>query len=479
MCKITVVGLGPGDEKFLTTEAVEFLKKCENFFIRTEKHPTNKYIKKLGINYKTFDYLYEKAATFDDVYQNIVDVLIEEAKENDVVYGVPGNPFVAEKTVEILRDKYKNIEYIYGVSFVDVVLTSLKIDPVNGMTVVDALNIKHISNDVNNIIIQVYNQMVAANVKVQLSKYYDDNQEIYIVKSAGIKDQEEIKKIFLWELDHYDIFDHLTTLVIKPVAEDIRRKGFEDLVDIMKVLRGENGCPWDRKQTHESLRKYLIEEAYEVLETIDNEDSGHLEEELGDLLLQIVFHGLIEEEMGYFNLTDVTNGITEKLIRRHPHVFGDLKANSADEVEIIWNGVKQEENNQSYSDRMRSLSKSNPALIRAYKIQNIAREIGFDWDDVNPAIEKIKEELNEVIVEIENNRIYNYEEELGDLLFAVVNAIRLLKLDPEIALDKTISKFINRFYDIEFSELAEKKGIKKMTLEEMDLLWEKAKKKKK
>jgi len=128
MYKITVVGLGPGDEKFLTIEAIEFLKKCENLFIRTEEHPTNQYLRNLGIGYKTFDYLYEEAETFEDVYENIVDVLIKEAEVDDVVYGVPGNPFIAERTVEILRDKYQNIEYIYGVSFVDVVLTSLKID---------------------------------------------------------------------------------------------------------------------------------------------------------------------------------------------------------------------------------------------------------------------------------------------------------------------------------------------------------------
>lgn len=477
MCKITVVGLGPGDEKFLTVEAVEFLKKCENLFIRTEKHPTNKYIKNLGIDYKTFDNLYEEAETFEDVYNDIADVLIEEAKKRDVVYGVPGNPFVAERTVEILQDKYDDLEFIYGVSFVDVVFTSLKIDPVNGMAVVDALNMKHISNDVYNIIIQVYNQMVAASVKVHLSEYYDDDQEIYVVKSAGIRDQEVIKKVFLWELDHYDVFDHLTTLVIEPVSEDVRRKGFGDLVDVMKVLRGEDGCPWDRKQTHESLKKYLLEEAYEVLETIDGEDSEHLEEELGDLLLQIVFHGLIEEEMGYFNLTDVTDKITEKLIRRHPHVFGELEADTPDKVETIWNGVKQKENDQSYSDRMKSLSKSSPALIRASKVQSIAREIGFDWDDVTPAIEKVKEELNEVIFEMKNSRTDKYEEELGDLLFAVVNVVRLSKLDPEIALDRTINKFIKRFKHIEFSDLSKEKGIKKMKLEEMDALWEEAKKK--
>ncbi|MBN2259375.1 MAG: nucleoside triphosphate pyrophosphohydrolase [Clostridiales bacterium] len=476
MNKITVVGLGPGDSKYLTMEAIEVLNQPARLLLRTEKHPTVEYLREKGIDFMTFDDLYETCQTFDEVYEKIAYYLLEEVKLTPVIYAVPGNPFVAERTVELLKERYENIEYIYGVSFIDVVLTVLRIDPVNGLAVVDGLNIKKISNDTNNIIIQVYNKMVAADVKYKLSEYYEDEQEIYIVKSAGIKNQEFIKKVCLWELDHEDIFDHLTTLVIEPVEEGKRRKSYDDLIEVMRVLRSEDGCPWDRKQTHETLRTNLIEEAYEVLEAIDNGDSELLEEELGDLLLQVVFHGLIEEEMGYFNLVDVTHHITEKLIRRHPHVFGELAAETAEDVEIIWNGVKKNEKNQTYAERMESVSKSSPSLIRAYKIQNIAREIGFDWDDVYPAIDKVKEELAEIIAEIEALRIGQYENELGDLLFAVVNVARLLKIDPEIALDKTNQKFTKRFKYIEESALAKQKGLDKMSLQEMDFLWEEAKK---
>ena len=476
MNRITIVGLGPGDSEYLTMNAINVLKKSEKVFIRTEKHPTNEYLKSLGIEYETFDVVYESSETFDDVYEEIVNKLIFYAKEDPITYAVPGNPFVAEKTVELLIEKYENIEFVYGVSFIDAVISVLKLDPVKGLSVIDALSLHDISNRNHNMIIQVYNQMVAANLKTQLSRYYSDDQEVYIIKSAGVKAYESVIKRKLWELDHYNDYDHLTTLVIYPVEENLRLKNMDDLVEIMRVLRGDNGCPWDRKQTHKSLKKYLIEETYEVFEAIDKEDSKLLEEELGDLLLQIVFHGLIEEEMGYFNLDDITNSICEKLIRRHPHVFGNLSANTPEEVEKIWNAVKKEEKSKDYSSRMNEISKSSPVLFRAMRVQKIAKEVGFDWDDAIPAINKIHEEIKELQEAIDENEVPHIEEELGDLFFAVVNVARLLKVDSEIALDKSTSKFIKRFNYIEYSQKAKDKGLRELSLEEMELLWEKSKK---
>ena len=477
MKKITVVGLGPGNPDFLTVKAIEKLKTAQTLYIRTEKHPTNHYLKSLGIEYETFDSLYESEETFDDVYQKIVDELIAQAADKPITYAIPGNPFVAERTVELLQEQYEDLEFIYGVSFIDAVLTVLKIDPVNGLAVGDALSLKELSNQNYNMIIKVYNKMVVANLKIELSRYYEDDQEVVIVKSAGIESQEEMFVRKLWEIDHYDDYDHLTTFVIYPVEESMRRKKFDDLVQIMRTLRGDEGCPWDRKQTHQSLRKYLLEEAYEVLEAIDLEDSVLLEEELGDVLLQIVFHGLIEEEMGYFNLDDVTNTLSQKLIRRHPHIFGNETADSPEEVEKIWAGVKQEEKPMEYSERMNSITKSSPGLFRAAKVQKIAREVGFDWDDVYPALDKVLEELDELKVEIQEENREKIEEELGDLIFAVVNVARLLKLDSELALNLTIKKFINRFAFIEHSESAKNKGIENLTLAEMDNIWEESKNK--
>ncbi len=475
MNKITVIGLGPGDSRFLTVEALEHLKNGKRLFIRTEKHPTNEHLKSLGIEFETFDELYESAQTFESVYEQIVDRLLLAAIDQPINYAVPGNPFVAEKTVELLKEKSEDIDFIYGVSFIDAVLSLLKLDPVDGFNIVDGLNIQRISNQTNNLVIQVYNKMVAADVKYKLSRFYPDDHELLVVQSAGVIDQEKVITRALCDLDRMDDYDHLTSLLVPPVKEDLRLKDFEDLVQIMQVLRGEDGCPWDRKQTHESLKKNLIEEAYEVLEAIDQNDSEHLEEELGDLLLQVVFHGLIEEETGYFNLDDVTHGLCEKLIRRHPHIFGDKVAQTPEDVEKIWNHVKSEEKTLGYTDRMNELSKSFPALIRAAKIQKIAREVGFDWDDVNPALDKVREEYSELIVEIENQDKKNMENELGDLLFAVVNVARFLKIDPEIALDLTIQKFVKRFSYIESSELALSRGMGSMSLEEMDLIWEESK----
>jgi len=476
MNKITVVGLGPGDKNYLTVESIDTLKSGKKIFIRTEQHPVNKYLKDIGIKYETFDYFYEQEETFDSVYEKIVEELINQAKNEDIIYAVPGNPFVAERTVELLKDKYKNIEFIYGVSFIDAVLTFLKLDPINGLCIIDGLNIKSISNIQHNIIIQVYNNLVASDVKYKLSGIYGDDQEIYIIKSAGIKDKEKMIKVKLSDLDSYEDYDHLTSLYIKPVKEERRRKEFSDLVELMKVLRGENGCPWDRIQTHESIKKGLIEEAYEVVDAIENNDTDLLEEELGDLLLQIIFHSLIEEEMGYFDIKDVTNSIYEKLIRRHPHVFDNLNVNSAEEVEDIWIESKQNEKDLEYFERMEGVSKYFPALIRAYKVQNIAKEVGFDWDDIKPAIEKVKEETREMELEINNNNLENFEEELGDLLFSIVNISRYFNVCPEVSLTKSIKKFIERFTYIEKSNIARHKGLKNMSLNEMDILWEKSKK---
>lgn len=475
MHEITIVGLGPGDPRFLTLEALNHLKKADRLILRTQKHPTVDYLKEEGIGFTTCDDLYESAETFEEVYEGIVNHLIESAGEGPVTYAVPGNPFVAERTVELLQERVEALRFVYGVSFIDAVLTLIRKDPVEGLHIVDALDPGRIHNQTTNMVIQVYNQMVAADVKWHLAGLYPDDHVIHVVQAAGVQGVEKVTRRALSELDRHDDYDHLTSLVIPPVEADQRRMDFEDLVGIMKTLRGENGCPWDRKQTHESLKRHLIEEAYEVIEAIDEGDSGHLEEELGDLMLQIVFHGLIEEESGYFDLTDVTDGISRKLLRRHPHVFGDATAANAEEVESIWASVKAEEKEDGHSERMAAQSKAFPALIRAAKVQKIAREVGFDWDDVHPAMEKVSEEFGELQEEIRRTDMERTESELGDLLFAVVNVARLLKIDPEIALDQTIQKFINRFRYIEASPAARDRGLEALSLEEMDRIWEESK----
>jgi tetrapyrrole methylase family protein/MazG family protein len=226
------------------------------------------------------------------------------------------------------------------------------------------------------------------------------------------------------------------------------------------------------------LRQYLIEEAYEVVETIDNDDLTALEEELGDVLLQVVFHSEIAAENGYFDITDVISGICRKLIHRHPHVFGDVSVADADEVVSNWEQIKREEKAiESVTDAMKQLPMALPATLRAYKTQKKAAAVGFDWPDVEGAFEKIHEEVNELLEEmqVEHPDPEKLAGEIGDLIFAVINVSRFLKINPEMALNRTTEKFIRRFQAIEESEPAKARGLENLSLNEMDNLWNRAK----
>lgn len=251
--------------------------------------------------------------------------------------------------------------------------------------------------------------------------------------------------------------------------------GFEDLLRIMDILRGEGGCPWDREQTHESIRKNFIEEVYEACEAIDLKDNTLLCEELGDVLLQVVFHADMAEDEGAFDINDVCDGVCRKLILRHPHIFGDTKAGTSAEVLDNWEAIKRIEKGQkTYSDSIRQVAKSLPALMYAEKVQKKAKKAGFDWPDISGALDKIDEEKAELVRAMHGDG--DVADELGDLLFAVVNTARFLDVDPEEALERASAKFVGRFCRME--ELAGEQGLDGMSLEEMDRLWDRAKKEK-
>ncbi len=251
--------------------------------------------------------------------------------------------------------------------------------------------------------------------------------------------------------------------------QDIDEK-FSRLVQIMARLRGEDGCPWDRQQTHKSLRQHLIEEAYEVLETIDEERYDELPGELGDLLLQVVFHAQMAEEAGLFTINDVVDSINEKLIRRHPHVFGDAEINTAEEQVVHWEQSKiKKEGKKSAID---GVPRALPALLRAYRMQNKAATMGFDWADIGPVWEKVEEEMKELRQAAESGNKEDIEEELGDLLFSIVNLSRFLKVNPEDALRRTIEKFYRRFQQVEKEFEKREKPMTEATLDEMDKVWD-------
>ena len=245
------------------------------------------------------------------------------------------------------------------------------------------------------------------------------------------------------------------------------------LVEVMKRLRSEHGCPWDREQTHETLKPYLLEEAYEVLNAIDSKDDTHLMEELGDLLLQIVFHAQLAAEEGRFTIDDVARSIVNKLVRRHPHVFSDVKVKNAQEVLKNWEQIKKDEGKKSVLD---GVPEHLPALLKARRVQEKAKRVGFDWDSVDGVVEKLVEEIKELIEAVAKDKVKDAEEEFGDILFSLVNISRFLGIDAEDSLRKTINKFMKRFYYIE--EKVKKKGNKPLgdhTLKELDGLWEEAK----
>ncbi len=250
-----------------------------------------------------------------------------------------------------------------------------------------------------------------------------------------------------------------------------------DLLEIMKRLRADDGCPWDRVQTHQSIKRSMIEEAYEAIEALDNNDDKMFANELGDVLMQVVFHARIAEERGAFNFNDVVNEICTKLIERHTHVFGDDKAGDESEALDAWEKNKKKEKGlKSYSDALVDVPKNFPALIRAEKVQKKAKSAGFDWENVDGAIDKIYEELDEVKSAMKSDNEEKINEEFGDLLFAVVNMGRFLKVDPETSLTDATNKFINRF--IKMEKLAEGKNMKldELSLSELDDLWEEVKK---
>ncbi len=250
-------------------------------------------------------------------------------------------------------------------------------------------------------------------------------------------------------------------------------KEFDDFVNIVKRLRKD--CPWDRIQTHLSLRRCLLEETYEVLESIDENNMPELKKELGDILLQVIFHSIIANENNDFDLADVINSVQKKLVERHPHVFGDLKVEDSDEVKKNWELLKKKEGRKSVIE---GIPEQLPALLKAYRIQEKASKVGFDWKEEDPVFDKITEELQELRENVNNGKpLKDIEDEMGDVLFSIVNYSRFLKINPEDALRKTIKKFRDRFSKIEKFAEENDTPLENMTLEEMDVIWEKAKEK--
>lgn len=488
---ITVVGLGSGNPDRLTLGIMKTLESAPKVHVRTLAHPVIGVLRDRGLVMESFDHVYESHDTFPEVYDYIASALIDVARSedgNDVVYAVPGHPMVAEATVRLLRERCPEhgvpLTVLGGESFLDEAFVRLGFDPIEGFQLLDAAGLEShlLQPQLHTLIGQVYDMFTASEVKLALMETYPDDYEVVVGHALGVADEESIVRLPLYELDRIDGYGNLS-LVYVPKNEDaqLRRRSFARLQEIVSILRSPEGCPWDREQTHQSIRKNLIEETYEVLETIDEDDPEHMQEELGDLLLQILLHSQMEEELGTFTVYDVIQGLHDKLIFRHPHVFGETSAKDAEAALQSWEQMKAEEKRLKGADpgqasMLDGIPRDLPALMKAYKLQKKAAKAGFDWDDIGGVFDKIEEELAELRQAVEEGQTPGEQAlELGDLLFAVSNAARFIKTDPEEALALTNRKFMQRFRYMEEQLASRNRHVSDSTMEELEELWQQAK----
>ena len=442
--RVVVVGLGPGDPRLVSTAALDAIASCEHRYVRTTRHPSAH----LAEPARSFDELYERGHDMDEVYSSIVEALVEAASTSGVVlYAVPGSPLVAERTVELLRvDGRVEMDLVPSLSFLDLAWGRLGIDPLEaGVRLVDGHRFASAAAGQPGpfLVSQCDAKLVLSDMKLAV----DDGPVVRVMQRLGLPD-EAVFDVAWADLDRSFEPDHLTCVWVPrlaaPVAGELVR-----FAELVRVLRAE--CPWDRSQTHRSLTRHLIEETYEVLDALDAlqgpddyDGYAHLEEELGDLLFQVAFHATLAAEAGQFELADVARGIHDKLVERHPHVFGPPGTPVPD-----WEEQKKAEKGRA--SVMEGVPGHLPALLYAYKMQSKAASVGFDWKNAAGAWSKIDEELAELRQAVDTSGTADdaVNEEMGDLLFSMVNVARHLGLDPESSLRAAAHKFRARFMAME------------------------------
>ncbi|MDE6473665.1 MAG: nucleoside triphosphate pyrophosphohydrolase [Clostridia bacterium] len=453
---ITVVALGCANGQ-LTIAGAEAIDKADKVFVKTALTDTYEYFKDKGVDCVTLDFIYEKSQNFDELDSEIADYLLSQ--EGDIVYCVNGSGY-EDRSVALLEQKCE-IKILPSVSFgiaggksgvAKVVISAYELVGMKGFNYDTRMSL---------CVSDIDNAFIASEVKLILQNILGDEETAYF----------NGKQISIYELDRQSAYDYATTLYISPKnLVDKSRFNFADLYQIMRILRGENGCQWDKVQTHESIRQNAVEEAYELVEAINNDDIDNIIEESGDLFLQSIFHCVIAEDCGEFSLEDCLSGICRKLIDRHTHIFGDVVANTPEEALKAWDNAKAKEKRYaSASDKIDKIAGALPALMRAYKVQKAVSKVGFEFDDFEQVVGKIREEVDEFCKAKTADEL---EDEGGDILIATVNALRWKNVEPEIALSKAIDKFVKRFKYVE-----DKCGgdMQSKSLDQLNKLWEEAK----
>ncbi|MBV9280149.1 MAG: nucleoside triphosphate pyrophosphohydrolase [Chloroflexi bacterium] len=499
--RLTVVGLGPGTWEMLTMEAIAVLEGAQEVYVRTAVHPSIEPIRAHLplVTFHSFDRLYETLPTLDRVYEEVAgEVAALARRPGGVVYAVSGSPSVRETTVRLLLDRLRDVvpvRLVQGVSMVEPVLAAAGETDAAWIEVVDASEAALLgwANAVGEvagveerlpwrspvptaplIVSYLYDRHIASGVKLWLSNFYPDEHGVRLIHAPG-RPEERCESIPLYELDHRTDVDHLTALYVPPLAETQNVRTFAGLMELTRTLRAPGGCPWDREQTHASLKPHLLEETYEVLDALDVGDAGVLAEELGDLLFQITIHSQVAAEAGEFTIEDVIESIMRKLIGRHPHVFGDAQLGSAQEVREAWESFKQREKPKRTSV-LEQIPRGLPALPQSNLMQKRAASVGFEWPRLAAVVAKVEEELEELKREVDREAPKERQrEEFGDILFALVSVARHLRLDPEEALRLANRKFAARFQYVETRVTAMGRSLRDLSAAELDALWEEAK----
>ena len=483
---VTVVGLGPGPVGLVTQETIEAISSSTTRFVRTTRHPSATLVGSAV----SFDDEYERHDTFAEVYAAIAARVADAALKNgSALYAVPGSPGVLEDGVRrLLSDERLEVRVLSAVSFLDLAWLRLGIDPVDaGVRLVDAHRFaESAANSAGPFLVaQCHADWVLSEIKLAHESARGD-ERVTVLHHLGLADERVLDTTWddldRLERSHGLVVDHLTSLYVPQLAEPVAGE-MARLHALARTLREQ--CPWDREQTHASLVRYLIEETYEVvdaLNALDDDDPSTDEaliEELGDLLYQIEFHTTIAEQQGRFSLADVARTTHEKLVRRHPHVFGDVQATNAGEVVTTWDEIKRAERAAKIVDDapdfFAGVSRAAPSLSLAQKLQKRAAEVGFDWPDVHGASAKLDEEIGELRVAAKSGDPAVVRMELGDVLFSVVNVARKLGLDAETALRDAADKFVARFTRVQ--QLAAQQGmdLASCDLAQLDSLWDEAK----
>jgi len=480
--RVVVIGLGPGDPSLLGVAALDAVARIPVRYLRTARHPSAAAVGDAA----TFDHVYDSAASLEEVYGAIVEALVvAAAASGEVLYAVPGSPLVAERTVELLRrDPRVAAEILPALSFLDLAWARLGIDPLaTGVRLVDGHRfVTEAAGQRGPLLVaQCDTRNVLSDIKLALP---DGGPELVVLQRLGT-DDEAVRVVSRDDLDRVIDADHLTSVWIPALAAPVGAElaAFDELVHTLRQR-----CPWDREQTHRSLGRHLLEETYEVLDAIDGlgpdlEGAEHLEEELGDVLFQVFFHAVLGEEHGAFTLADVTRGVHDKLVRRHPHVFGDIQADTPGQVAANWDEIKEREKGRS--SVMDGIPAHLPALVYALKVQRRAASVGFDWSDAEGAWPKVPEEVAELRAAIDSVPGSNggpvaggdpgVADELGDVLFAVVNVARHLGVDPEGALRTATAKFRARFAGVEQLAGEREQELRALSLAQLDGLWDEVK----